>query len=91
MHGFRNKFRKEYETLDLGKLQLMIDQGRINAKKPIDMKTLHDSGAVSKKITHGVKLLAKVCQLTIFYLNRATIVSMVLLLIFYLEDSFITL
>ncbi|RDD46357.1 39S ribosomal protein L15, mitochondrial [Trichoplax sp. H2] len=58
-HGFKNKFRKEYELVDLGKLQLMIDQGRINPKSPIDMKVLRDSGAVSKKITHGVKLLAK--------------------------------
>eukprot|EP00128_Syssomonas_multiformis_P017718 Colp12_sorted_trinity150504_noHs@29729 len=55
-HG-QKKTSPEMEPLNLGRLQLFIDQGRINPKKPITMKTLFDSGFFSR-IKHGVKLLA---------------------------------
>lgn len=53
------RFRKENEVLNLSKLQLWIDTGRIDPTKPITMKTLLDSGCLSH-IKHGVKILSEV-------------------------------
>jgi large subunit ribosomal protein L15 len=56
--GFNNVFRKDYAELNLGTLQAMIDNGRLDAKKIIDQQALLDAGV----ITHardGVRLLAK--------------------------------
>jgi large subunit ribosomal protein L15 len=56
--GFNNVFRKDYAELNLGTLQAMIDNGRLDAKKLIDQQALLDAGV----ITHardGVRLLAK--------------------------------
>lgn len=56
--GFINKpFKEPLEPVNLDKLQLWIDQGRIDASKRITMRTLLDSGLVSG-IEFGVKLLA---------------------------------
>jgi large subunit ribosomal protein L15 len=56
--GFNNVFRKDYAELNLGTLQAMIDNGRLDAKALIDQQVLLDAGV----ITHardGVRLLAK--------------------------------
>jgi large subunit ribosomal protein L15 len=56
--GFNNIFRKDYAELNLGTLQAMIDNKRLDAKKPIDAQVLVDAGV----ITHardGIRLLAK--------------------------------
>jgi large subunit ribosomal protein L15 len=56
--GFNNVFRKDYAELNLGTLQAMIDNGRLDAKTLIDQQVLLDAGV----ITHardGVRLLAK--------------------------------
>ena len=58
------RFRREYEPLNLSKLQLWIDSGRIDPDKPINMYTLHQSGVVSRHIKHGVKLLGGVSYLS---------------------------
>lgn len=55
-------FRREYEPLNLSKLQLWIDSGRIDPDMPINMYTLHQAGIVSRHIKHGVKLLGGVCK-----------------------------
>lgn len=47
------------EPLNLQKLQLWIDQGRLDASRPITVRELVASGVVSKGIKHGVKLLGK--------------------------------
>ena len=49
----------EYEPLNLGKLQHLVDSGRIDATQPINMYTLHQVGAVGR-VEHGIKLLADV-------------------------------
>ena len=54
-----HRFQIRYEPLNLNRLQYLIDSGRIDASKPINMHTLYWSGAVGK-IEHGVKLLADV-------------------------------
>ena len=56
--GFNNIFRKDYAELNLGTLQTMIDNGRLDAAKLIDVAALVDAGV----ITHardGIRLLAK--------------------------------
>jgi large subunit ribosomal protein L15 len=56
--GFNNIFRKDYAELNLGTLQAMIDNGRLDATKLIDVAALVDAGI----ITHardGIRLLAK--------------------------------
>jgi large subunit ribosomal protein L15 len=55
--GFHNPFRREYERLNLYKLESWIDQGRIDPAKLITMKVLRDTGAVGSNIKDGVKLL----------------------------------
>jgi large subunit ribosomal protein L15 len=56
--GFNNIFRKDYAELNLGTLQAMIDNGRLDTSKTIDVVALVDAGV----ITHardGIRLLAK--------------------------------
>jgi large subunit ribosomal protein L15 len=56
--GFNNIFRKDFAELNLGTLQAMIDNGRLDATKTIDVVALVDAGV----ITHardGIRLLAK--------------------------------
>ena len=56
--GFNNgKFRKVYEVVNLNKLQVWIDSGRIDPNQKITMKTMKESGLV-RRIKQGVKLLA---------------------------------
>ena len=45
------------EGVPLSRLQLWIDTGRIDPNSTITMKTLVDSGLVTKTL-HGIKLLA---------------------------------
>ena len=56
--GFRNKFAKKPEQLNLDKLEKFIEAGRLNPKETITMKHLYDSGIVGK-IKFGVKLLGQ--------------------------------
>ena len=53
------RFQIRYESLNLNRLQHLIDCGRVDTSQRIDMRTLVDAGAVGK-IEHGVKLLADV-------------------------------
>jgi len=55
--GFNNPFRRQYQWLNLYRLDEWIKQGRIDPSKLITMKTLRDTGAVSSKILDGVKVL----------------------------------
>lgn len=74
--------------LNLDKLQLWIDIGRIDPSKPIDLKVLYDSG-VAQKFKHGVKLLANVrdflsfVYFTIFFLLKIDTISLSLSLSLY--------
>lgn len=58
--GFNRKDLQEpLEELTLGRLQLLIDQGRIDASKRITIADIAKSGAVSR-VRHGIKVLATV-------------------------------
>lgn len=55
--GFNNAGEEVLSPLNLGRLQLWIDLGRIDPSKPITMKDLVDSNVIHG-IKDGVKLLA---------------------------------
>ena len=56
--GFTNIFRKRYVPINLDRLQRAIDEGRLDAKKPIDEAALVEAGLV-KNPRDGIRLLAK--------------------------------
>ena len=56
--GFNNIFAKEYAELNLGRLQQAIEDGRVDAKKPITAENLVEARVVAKA-KDGIRLLAK--------------------------------
>jgi len=56
--GFTKPFRKEYQLVNLGRLQKAIDTGKLDAGKPVDIEVLRKAGIVGK-VRDGVRLLAK--------------------------------
>ena len=57
--GFNNKiFRKDYNIVNLGRLQQALDAGKLSAEGSVDAKTLVAAG-VLRRSGDGVRLLAK--------------------------------
>ncbi len=56
--GFKPPFRKEYDEINIGKLQAAIDEGRVAADQPITQEVLVKAGLVRGR-KDGVRLLAK--------------------------------
>ncbi len=56
--GFNNIFRKKYVEVNLGRLQVALDAGKLDASKPIDVVSLVQAGVISKA-RDGVRILAK--------------------------------
>ena len=56
--GFNNIFSKNYQVVNLGRLQTAIDAGKLDAGKAIGMDELLASGVV-RRARDGVRLLAK--------------------------------
>ena len=56
--GFNNIFRKKYSEVNLGRLQVAIDAGKLDASKPIDVASLVNAGVISKA-RDGIRILAK--------------------------------
>ncbi|MEQ8968185.1 MAG: 50S ribosomal protein L15 [Azospirillaceae bacterium] len=57
--GFNNaKFRKEYQVVNVGRLQKAIDAKRLDASKPVDGAALEAAGLV-RKGSGPIRLLAK--------------------------------
>lgn len=56
--GFNSRNKKDYQLLNIGRLQKAIDAGKLDAKSPITVDTLVDAGVVGK-VVDGVRLLAK--------------------------------
>ena len=54
--GFVNVFRKRYAEVNIGNIQKSIDEGRIDASKPIDTAVLQSAGLVGK-LKDGIRLL----------------------------------
>lgn len=56
--GFTSLNKKDFQVLNIGRLQKAIDAKKLDAKKPITVETLVEAGVVGKVID-GVRLLAK--------------------------------
>jgi large subunit ribosomal protein L15 len=56
--GFKNPFSKDFSEINVGKLQVAIDTGKIDEKKAINYETLQQAGVV-RKSKDGLKLLGK--------------------------------
>ena len=56
--GFKNIFRKEYVPINLGVIQNLINEKKISAEKPLDLKALLKVGLLKKKNSY-IKILAK--------------------------------
>ena len=56
--GFNNIFAKDYAEVNIGQVQKLIDEKKLDAKKVIDQETLQAAG-VARGGKHGVRLLGK--------------------------------
>ncbi|MGB8276036.1 MAG: 50S ribosomal protein L15 [Alphaproteobacteria bacterium] len=56
--GFHNLFRRNYQVINLGRLQAAIEAGKIDVKKPVTAATLVAAGILSRT-WDGVRLLAQ--------------------------------
>jgi large subunit ribosomal protein L15 len=56
--GFTSLNKKDFQVLNLSRLQKAIDAKKLDAKKPITVEMLADAGVVGK-VVDGVRLLAK--------------------------------
>ena len=56
--GFNNPFRKTYALVNLGRLQKVIDAGKLDAGETITAEALKTAGLVTKP-RDGIRLLAK--------------------------------
>jgi len=54
--GFNNIFAKKYNELNLGKIQVAIDAGTLDGKKPITIEALKEAGLI-RRAKDGVRLL----------------------------------
>ena len=56
--GFTSINKKDFQVLNIGRLQKAIDAKTLDAKKPITVEMLVETGVVGK-VVDGVRLLAK--------------------------------
>jgi len=54
--GFKNIFAKKFNELNLGKIQVAIDAGTLDGKKPITIEVLKEAGLI-RRAKDGVRLL----------------------------------
>jgi large subunit ribosomal protein L15 len=54
--GFNNIFAKDYNELNLGRVQAAVDSGRLDGKKPITVAALQEAGLI-RRARDGVRLL----------------------------------
>lgn len=56
--GFKNRSRKIYAPLNLGRLDAAVSSGRLDASQTITELSLREAGLVGRGRTDGVRLLA---------------------------------
>ncbi|MEO5338191.1 MAG: 50S ribosomal protein L15 [Magnetospirillum sp. WYHS-4] len=56
--GFKNIFAKDFAVVNTGRLQQAVDDGRLDAGKPVNASVLAAAGLVGR-VRDGVRLLAK--------------------------------
>ena len=55
--GFKNRFRKNFQAVNTGRLQQAVDAGKLDPGKPVTIAVLQAAGVVGKA-GDGVRLLA---------------------------------
>ena len=56
--GFNKLNRKEWNEINLGRLQEAVDAGRLDAKKPVDVAALIEAGLIRRPLD-GVRILGE--------------------------------
>ena len=56
--GFNNIFAKDFNEVNLGRIQAAIDAGKLDAKAPVDAAALMAAGVI-RRAKDGVRLLGK--------------------------------
>ncbi len=56
--GFNNIFSKNYQEVNVGRLQQAVDAGKLDASKPVDAKALIAAGVIRRELD-GIRILAK--------------------------------
>lgn len=54
--GFKNIFAKDFNEVSLGRVQVAIDAGKLDASKPVTVETLVEAG-VLRRAKDGVRLI----------------------------------
>jgi len=54
--GFTNIFAKDYNEVSLGRIQVAIDAGKLDAKKAVTVEALKEAGVI-RRVKDGVRLL----------------------------------
>ena len=49
--GFNSRNKKDFQLVNVGRLQKAIDAGKLDAKSPITVETLVEAGVVGKVVT----------------------------------------
>jgi len=57
--GFNNLFAKQYDVVNLGRIQAAVDAGKLDAGKPVDTAALVAAGLTGARGKDGIRLLAK--------------------------------
>ena len=57
--GFVSPTTVTYTPVNVGRLQALVEAGRLDPARPVTMRDLVAAGAVSKKTRHGVKVLGR--------------------------------
>lgn len=56
--GFNNIFKKQFDVVNIGRLQAAVDAGKIDAAQDVTIDVLRAAG-LAGKAKHGVRLLGK--------------------------------
>jgi len=56
--GFKNIFSKNFNEVNIGRIQLAVDAGKLDAAKTITVEALLDAGVI-RRVNDGVRLLGK--------------------------------
>ena len=57
--GFNNIFAKQFDEVNVGRIQKAVEAGRLYAGKPVDAAALKAAGLTSGKARDGIRLLAQ--------------------------------
>ncbi len=56
--GFKNIFSKNFNAVNLGRIQVALDAGKLDGKKTVTVEAMHEAGII-RRVHDGVRLLGK--------------------------------